>query len=228
MHVMYTYLMSSTFLRGWDLDGRKNQEPETLSRSGIGSLQERFFVFSSMIGYGSYSCTTAAFSFKSFHHALALHSILHVLLRALFLGLKAAAKCPFVPPTLFSILYADFLSPQRAPCKTRQNKARTMDLFIIVPAQLLLFFEFPLPQGHLDVTAGILAADHESDLARWVRRDSGVGIFDRGEYFLATFLQVGDEAEVQPLVFGLQHRRGGGGWRLAKFSVFQRNMVHML
>lgn len=100
-----------------------------------------------------------------------------------------------------------------------------MDLFIIVSAQLLLFFKLPLPQGHLDVPVGILAADHESDLARWVRRDSGVGIFDRGEYFLATFLQVGDEAEVQPLVFGLQHR---GVEVLANFSVFQRNMVHII
>lgn len=92
-----------------------------------------------------------------------------------------------------------------------------MDLFIIVPAQLLLFFKLPLPQGHLDVPVGILAADHESDLARWVGRDSGVGIFDRGEYFLATFLQVGDEAEVQPLVFRLRHR---GVEVLANFSVF--------
>lgn len=145
--------------------------------------------------------------------------------QGLFLGLKAPAKCPFVHPTLFSILSADLLSPQRAPRKTRQNKARTMDLFIIVSAQLLLFFKLPLPQGYLDVPVGILAADHESDLARWVRRDSGIGIFDRGEYFLATFLQVGDEAEVQPLVFGLQHR---GVEVLANFSVFQRNMVHII
>lgn len=85
-----------------------------------------------------------------------------------------------------------------------------MDLFIIVPAELLLFFKLPLPQWHLHVSAGILAADHESYLARRVRRDSGVGIFDRGEYFFATFLQVGDEAQVQPLVFGLGHRGGGG------------------
>lgn len=109
-----------------------------------------------------------------------------------------------------NILCDDLLSPQRAPRKTRQNKARTMDLFIIVPAQLLLFFKLPLPQGHLDVPVGILAADHESDLARWVRRDRGVGIFDRGEYFFATFLQVGDETEVQPLIFGFGAPGGGG------------------
>lgn len=85
-----------------------------------------------------------------------------------------------------------------------------MDLFIVVPAQLLLFFKLPLPQRHLDVSIRILAANHKSDLARRVRRDSGVGVLDRGEYLFATFLQFGDETEVQPLVFSLGHRRG---WR---------------
>lgn len=86
-----------------------------------------------------------------------------------------------------------------------------MDLFVVVPAQLLLFFKLPFPQRHLHVPVRILAADHEADLARRVRRDRGVGVFDRGEYFFATFLQVGDEAEVQPLVFSLGHPGGGGG-----------------
>lgn len=85
-----------------------------------------------------------------------------------------------------------------------------MDLFVVVAAQLLLFFKLPLPQRHLHVPVRVLAADHESDLARRISRDSGVGVFDRGEYFFATFLQVSDEAEVQPLVFGLGHPGGGG------------------
>lgn len=100
-----------------------------------------------------------------------------------------------------------------------------MDLFVVVPAQLLLFFKLPRPQRHLDVPVRILATDHESDLTRRVRRDSGVGVFDRGKYFLATFLQVGDEAEVQPLVFSLGHR--GGVEVLADFLFSNRNMVQV-
>lgn len=116
---------------------------------------------------------------------LAPHSIIHILL-----GLAPQRKfmnAPYNPPC-FPFLSDYWLSPQRAPGKTRQNKARTMDLFVVVPAQLLLFFKLPLPQRHLHVPVRILAADHESDLARGVRRDSGVGVFDGGEYFFATFL----------------------------------------
>lgn len=64
---MYRFLTSSTFLhtRMGLGGGRKNQETETLSRSG--RCKNSSFVFFSMIGYGSYSLTTAVFSFKSFH-----------------------------------------------------------------------------------------------------------------------------------------------------------------
>lgn len=133
--------------------------------------------------------------------------VIHILL-----GLAPQRKLLNAPvqPTIFPFYLIYWISPQRAPGKTRQDKARTMDLFVVVPAQLLLFFKLPLPQRHLHVPVRILAADHETDLARRVRRDRGVGVFDRGEYFFATFLQVGDKAEVQPLVFSLGHPGGGG------------------
>lgn len=75
-----------------------------------------------------------------------------------------------------------------------------MDFLIIIPAKLLLLLERPAPQRHLDIPFGILAADHEADLAGRVGGDGGVSVFDGGEDFLAGFLELGDEREVQPLV----------------------------
>lgn len=94
-----------------------------------------------------------------------------------------------------------------------------MDLLVVIPAQLLLLVGIPLAKRNLDVTGRILAADHEADLARRVGRDRRVGVFDHGEHFLAGFLELGDEREMQPLVFGYsgtkENARGEGelaGW----------------
>lgn len=75
-----------------------------------------------------------------------------------------------------------------------------MDIGVVVPAELLLFLLGPGPQGNPDVAAGILAADHEADLARGVGRDGGVSVLGNGEDLLAVLLELGDERQVQPLV----------------------------
>ena len=76
-----------------------------------------------------------------------------------------------------------------------------MNISIIVATQALLLLTRPLPQGLAHITLRILATHHEPDLAGRVRRDSGVGVFGDGEDFLACLFEVGDELEVEPLVF---------------------------
>lgn len=77
-----------------------------------------------------------------------------------------------------------------------------MDLLGVVPTQLVLFVGLPVAERNFDIAVGILAADHETDLARGIRWDGCVGVFDDGEDLLAGFLELADEREVQPLVFG--------------------------
>lgn len=77
-----------------------------------------------------------------------------------------------------------------------------MDIRIIVPAQNLFFLARPRPHGPAHVAAGVLAADHEADLAGGIGGDGGVGVFGDGENLLAGVTEVGDEGEMQPLVFG--------------------------
>jgi hypothetical protein len=76
-----------------------------------------------------------------------------------------------------------------------------VNIRVIVSAQLLLLLARPRAQGLLDVACSILAADHETDLAGGVGWDGGVCVFGDGEDFLAGLLEVGDEGEVEPLVF---------------------------
>lgn len=82
-----------------------------------------------------------------------------------------------------------------------------MNIRVIVSAQLLLLLTGPRAQGLLDVACSILAADHETDLAGGVGWDGGVGVFGDGEDFLAGLLEVGDEGEVEPLVFGCKETK---------------------
>ena len=77
-----------------------------------------------------------------------------------------------------------------------------MDILVVVPTQLLLLLNTPAPQRLLHIPILVLATDHEADLAARVRGYGGVGIFDGGKDLFAGFLQVGDEGEVEPLVFG--------------------------
>lgn len=82
-----------------------------------------------------------------------------------------------------------------------------MDVLVVVAAELLLLLTGPAANGLLDVTSGILAADHEADLAGGVGGDGGVGVFGNGENLLAGLLEVGDQRQVQPLVLGCMGRK---------------------
>ncbi len=77
-----------------------------------------------------------------------------------------------------------------------------MDILVVVAAELLLLLAGPGADGLADVAGGILAADHEADLAGGVGGDGGVGVLGDGEDLAAGLLQVGDEREVEPLVLG--------------------------
>lgn len=81
-----------------------------------------------------------------------------------------------------------------------------MDLLGVVLAELVLFLLRPGANGLLEVAVGILAADHEADLARWVGGDGGVGVLDVGEDGLAVLLELGDQWEVEPLVLGCKRK----------------------
>ena len=76
-----------------------------------------------------------------------------------------------------------------------------MNLLIVISTQLILLLSIPAPQRRFDISVLIFAADHEADLARGVSEDGSVGVLDSREDFLAGFLKVGDEREVEPLVF---------------------------
>ena len=91
---------------------------------------------------------------------------------------------------------------QRSPSESRQHKARPMNIRVIILAQLLLLFRSKRANRFPDIAIGVLAADHEADLAGRICRDSSVGVFDSGEDFFAVFLELGDQRQVEPLVLG--------------------------
>lgn len=100
----------------------------------------------------------------------------------------------FIIPTSYPPLspspHTNLLQSLRS--KSRQNKARLMDLSVVVPAQPSLLLGRPRADGLLDVAAGLLAADHEADLAGGVRRDRRVRVLGDGEYLAAVLLQLRD------------------------------------
>lgn len=108
------------------------------------------------------------------------------------------------PPSLL-----DF-SSQGPLGETGQNETGLMNLLVVIPTQLLLLVGIPMSERDLDVTGGVLAADHEADLARRVGRDRRVGVFNHGENFLTRSFELGDEREVKPLVFGYRGKRRRG------------------
>ena len=77
-----------------------------------------------------------------------------------------------------------------------------MDVLVVVAAELLLLLGGPGAEGLTDVAVGVLAADHEANLAGGVGGDGGVGVFGDGEDLLAGLLEVGNEGKVEPLVLG--------------------------
>lgn len=77
-----------------------------------------------------------------------------------------------------------------------------MDLLVVVSAFLRLLLRRPAPQGFLHVDLGVLAANHETDLAGGVCGDSGETVFSNREDFAARLLNVLDQVKVEPLVLG--------------------------
>lgn len=76
-----------------------------------------------------------------------------------------------------------------------------MNVLVIVFAELLFLLLAPASKRLLEVALGVLAADHESDLARGIGGDSGVSILDVGKHLLAVSLELGDQRQMKPLVF---------------------------
>jgi hypothetical protein len=77
-----------------------------------------------------------------------------------------------------------------------------VDVGVVVSAQLVFLLGGPATYRCFEIAIGILAADHEANLARWVGWDGGVGIFDVRENLIAILLELGDQWEVKPLVLG--------------------------
>lgn len=86
----------------------------------------------------------------------------------------------------------------------RQDEAGLVDIGVVVAAQALLFLGAPRAQGLLDVASGLLAADHEADLARGIGGDGSVGVLGHGEHLATVLLELRDEREVEPLVLSCE------------------------
>lgn len=85
-----------------------------------------------------------------------------------------------------------------------------MDILAVVAAELLLLLAGPGAKGLADIAVGVLAADHEADLAGGVGGNGGVGVLDNGEDLAAGLLQVGNEGEVEPEVLACRMLEHGG------------------
>lgn len=103
----------------------------------------------------------------------------------------------FGTPTL---LMAHLL--QSLGSESRKNESGLVDLGVVVTAELLLLLLGPGAERNLDVAVGVLAADHEANLAGGVSWDRGVGVLSHGEDLLAVLLELGDQGKVEPLVLG--------------------------
>jgi hypothetical protein len=72
-----------------------------------------------------------------------------------------------------------------------QDERSLVDLLIVV-TQLLLILLRERAHRVLEIALGVLAANHEADLARRVGGDGCVCVFDVGKDFLAVLLELGD------------------------------------
>jgi hypothetical protein len=91
-----------------------------------------------------------------------------------------------------------------------------VDLGVVVAALGLLLLLSPLAERNTDVAVGILAADHETNLARGIGGDGGIGVFGNREDLLAVLLELGNERQVKPLVLGCATKRN----KSAKYESF--------
>ena len=72
--------------------------------------------------------------------------------------------------TNHSAVEATLFSSQCFPNKRREHEAGLVNLLVVVPAQLLLFFQTPTAERPFDVALCVFAADHESNAATRVWR----------------------------------------------------------
>ena len=84
-------------------------------------------------------------------------------------------------------------SSQRLASECGQNERCSVNVLVVVFAELLLLLSGPASKWLFQVPVCILATDHEADLARRVGRDRGVCVFDGREDLFAVFLELGDE-----------------------------------
>lgn len=75
----------------------------------------------------------------------------------------------------------------------RQNEAGFVNLLVVIFAQLVFLLRTPGSDRCFDISVGIFATDHETNLARRIGGNGGIGILGHGEDFLAVFLELGDE-----------------------------------
>lgn len=79
-----------------------------------------------------------------------------------------------------------------------KNKASLVDLRVVVAAQLGLLLLGPLAKGLLDLSVGILGADHESDLTAGVGGDGDETVLDSGEQLAGKAHNLLDNGHVEP------------------------------
>ena len=84
--------------------------------------------------------------------------------------------------------------------KGRKDERGLVDIGIVVTVDRVLLLSWEAAEWVLEVAVGILAADHEADLARWGGWDGGVSVLDVREDLLAVCLELGDQWEMKPLV----------------------------
>lgn len=80
------------------------------------------------------------------------------------------------------------LRTQSLAGKVGQHEAGAVDILVVVAAELLLLLTGPGADGLADVASGVLAADHEANLAGGVGGDGGVGVLGDGEDLAAGLL----------------------------------------
>lgn len=86
--------------------------------------------------------------------------------------------------------------------KSGQDEACLVNLRVIVFAEFFFLLLGPGTQRYANVTFGILAAHHETDLARRVSGNGGVGVLCHREDLFAVLLELDDERQMKPLVLG--------------------------
>lgn len=89
---------------------------------------------------------------------------------------------------------------QSFPSEGWQDEAGLVDIRVVISEKSLFLLSGKASDRDLDVAVGVLGADHEADLARWVGWDSGVGVLDSWENLPTVLLQFGDQREMEPLV----------------------------